>query len=73
MSFSSFLYARARGATSGVYQFLALKSIEDAHAEYTAMKKELLELAGHDFQAEAGSRCLQEAERGTRGACGSGE
>ena len=53
MSFSSFLYARARGATSGVYQFLGLKGIEDAHAEYTAMKKELLELAVHDLQAEA--------------------
>ena len=53
MSFGSFLYARARGATSGVYQFLGLKGIEDAHAEYTAMKKELLELAAHDLQAEA--------------------
>ncbi len=53
MSFSSFLYARARGATSGVYQFLGLKGIEDAHAEYTAMKKELLELAVHDLQAKA--------------------
>ena len=53
MSFGSFLYARARGVTSGVYQFLGLKGIEDAHADYMATKKELLELAVHDFQAEA--------------------
>jgi hypothetical protein len=36
-----------------MWQFLGLKSIEDADAEYTAMKKELLELAVHDLQAEA--------------------
>ena len=53
MSFGSFLAARARGVKYGMWQFLGLKGIEDAHAEYTAMKQELLELAVHDLQAEA--------------------